>query len=125
MLPNHAWRKKHAPERSGRGVILNDTLKTVFDWQNALRSVVDKFCFITGIVLPFCISVITCTTLRPCLGLQPDQYFKVMSFLRSDKVKVSGLARLCPGPKKDRAWEIIWMHQENNIVHETRSMPVC
>ena len=53
--------KKRSPERSGPDVILNDTLKTVFDRQ---QSVVDKLCFITGIVLRFCISLITCTTLR-------------------------------------------------------------
>ena len=47
-----------------------------------------------------------------------------MSFPRLDKVEVSALARLCRGLKKNRAWEIIWMHPENNIVHETRSMPV-
>ena len=106
-------------------MLLNDTVKTVFDRQTALQSVQDKLCFVTGTVLPFCPSMITCTTLRPCLGLQPDQYFKVMSFLRSDKVKVGGLARLCCGLKKDRAWEIIWMYPESNIVHETRSMHVC
>ena len=26
------------------------------------------------------------------------------------------------GLKKDRAWEIIWLHPETTIVHETRSM---
>ena len=70
------------------------------------------------------ISITAALLLRP-IPPGPDQYFKVMSFLRSDKVKVSGLARLCRGLKKDRAWEIIWMHPENSMVHETRSMPVC
>ena len=116
--------KKRAPGRFGLDVILHDTLKTVFDRQNALQSVMDKFCFITGIVLPVCISVITCTTLIQCLGLRPDHYFKVMSFLRFDNIKVSGLARQCRGLKKDIAWEIMWMHPEKNIIHETRSMPV-
>ena len=69
--------------------------------------------------------MITCTTLRPCLGLQPDQYFKAMSFLRSDKIKVGGPARLCRGLKKDRAWEIVLLHLESSIVHKTRSMHVC
>ena len=105
-------------------MILNDTLRIVLDWPNAVHSILDKLWVIIGIVLPFCPSVITCTTLRPCLGLQPDQYLKVMSFLRSDKVKVSGLARLCRGLKKDGAWVIIWMHPANSIVHETRRMPV-
>ena len=104
--------------------MLSVTLKTVFDRQNALHNATYKFCFINGIALPFSILVITSTSQRPCLGQQPDQYFEVMSFLRSDKVKVRRLARPCRGLKTDKAREIVWMHLENNIVHETRSMPV-
>ena len=117
--------KKCSLEHSPPGVILSDALKTVWDRQNAQQSVLENLCFKTGIVLPLCISLITCTTVRPCLGLQPNQYFNIMSLWSSDKVKLSGLAGLCCGLKKDTAWEIISMHPENSIVHETRSMPVC
>ena len=45
--------KKRSPERSGPDVILNDTLNTVFERQNALQSVLDKLCFIYSLVPVF------------------------------------------------------------------------
>ena len=103
-------------------VVLNDTLTTTFDRLSNLQSVLGVLCFMNSNDVPFCILVITCTTPRPSLGLHPHQYFKVMSFLRSDKVKVIGLARLCRRLKKDTASEFVWMHPENSIVHETSIM---
>ena len=45
-------------------MLLNDTVKTVFDRHNAVQSVPDNLCFVKGSVLPFCPSMITGTNIR-------------------------------------------------------------
>ena len=65
--------KNRSPKRSWHDLILHDAFTTVFNGRNALQSVPDELCFMNGIALPFCISVIIYSKLRPCLGLRPDQ----------------------------------------------------
>ena len=64
----------------------------------------------------------TITGLRPTLGLYGDQYEDILQFMTCIDATVQGLARLCREAKADRAWHLLWMHPDNSLVHESRSM---
>ena len=64
----------------------------------------------------------TITGLRPTLGLYGDQYEEILQFMTCIDATVQGLARLCREAKADRAWHLLWMHPDNSLVHDSRSM---
>ena len=64
----------------------------------------------------------TITGLRPTLGLYGDQYEEILQFMTCINATIQGLARLCREAKADRAWHLLWMHPDNRLVHESRSM---
>ena len=64
----------------------------------------------------------TITGLRPTLGLYGDQYEEILQFMTCINATIQGLARLCREAKADRAWYLLWMHPDNSLVHQSRSM---
>ena len=43
--------------------------------------------------------------------------------MASDKATLHGFNKLCRRLKDDRNWEYVYLHPENTMIHETRSMP--
>ena len=66
---------------------------------------------------------ITCTTLRPVLGLDAHHYQEIIEYMASDKATLHGFNKLCRSLKDDLNWEYVYLHPQNSMIHETRSMP--
>ena len=66
---------------------------------------------------------ITCTTLRPVLGLDADHCQQIIDYMGSAKATLRGFNKLCRRLKDYRNWEYVYLHPENTMIHEPRSMP--
>ena len=66
---------------------------------------------------------ITCTTLRPVLGLDVDHCQEIIDYMASDTATLHGFNKLFRRLKDDRNWEYVYLHPENTMIHETRRVP--
>ena len=60
--------------------------------------------------------------LRPTLGLYRDHYEYILKSMTCSDASVQGLHNLCREAKADRTWHLLWMHPDNSVVHQSRSM---
>ena len=72
-------------------------------------------------VLPHC-AELTPTSFRPCAGMHADQVEEVFSVLADKTQKLAAMHAACRRLKRERLWEIIFLHPDNIIVHSSRSM---
>ena len=48
----------------------------------------------------------------------------VASYMNADKIKIWGIGSTTKKLQKQRLWTYIYMHRENQIIDESRSMPL-
>ena len=47
-----------------------------------------------------------------------------VSYMSMDKAKIRGIQSKARKPKKQDLWTYVYLHPENQIVHDSRSMPL-
>ena len=72
--------------------------------------------------LIFCTAVLNPYTLRPLTGLHGDQMDEILLYMAGDGAKIAGLHAKARLLKRDRLWEMLYLHPDNTLIHPSRRM---
>ena len=61
-------------------------------------------------------------TLRPLTGLYGDQMDEILLYMARDGAKIAGLHAKARLWKRDRLWEMLYLHPDNTLIHPSRHM---
>ena len=70
----------------------------------------------------FCTAVLNPYTLRPLTGLHGDQMDEILLYMAGDGAKIAGLHAKATPLKRDRLWEMLYLHPDNTLIHPSRRM---
>ena len=70
----------------------------------------------------FCTAVLNPYTLRPLTGLHGDQMDEILLYMAGDGVKIAGLHAKARLLKRDRLWEMLYLHTDNTLIRPSRRM---
>ena len=70
----------------------------------------------------FCTAVLNPYTLRPLTGLHGDQMDEILLYMAGDGAKIAGLHAKARLLKRDRLWEMLYLHPDNTLIHPSRRM---
>ena len=70
----------------------------------------------------FCTAVLNPCTLRPLTGLHGDQVDEILLYMAGDGAKIAGLHAKARLLKRDRLWEMLYLHPDNTLIHPSRRM---
>ena len=61
-------------------------------------------------------------TLRPLTGLHGDQMDEILLYMAGDGAKIAGIHAKAGLLKRDRLWEMLYLHPDNMLIHPSRRM---
>ena len=70
----------------------------------------------------FCTAMLNPYTLWPLTGLHGDQMDEILLYMAGDGAKIAGLHAKARLLKRDRLWEMLYLHLDNTLVHPSRRM---
>ena len=70
----------------------------------------------------FCTAVLNPYTLRPLTGLHGDQMDEILWYMAGVGAKIAGLHAMARLLKRDRLWEMLYLHPDNTLIHPSRRM---
>ena len=70
----------------------------------------------------FCTAGLNPYTLRPLTGLHGDQMDEILLYMAGDGAKIARLHAKARLLKRDRLWEMLYLHPDNTLIHPSRRM---
>ena len=65
----------------------------------------------------FCTAVLNPYTPRPLTGLHGDQMDEILLYMAGDGTKIARLHAKARLLKRDRLWEMLYLHPDNTLIH--------
>ena len=74
---------------------------------------------------PLFVAAVTPFAMRPLTGLHGNQIEEIVGYMTGSETKLSVLQSKGRNLKKDRLWDILYLHPNNNIFQQSKHMCPC